>query len=181
MAAHLRLERVRSQLAPPSAESGPPRPAAATHAAASSGQRLRVAAICSVYNPLAHADVIVTKFLKGQVRERPPVPSRTARAVRLRGPSIVALPAAAILDPPPGWPAGWLQPSRARCVIPRPSCGSRAEHRRRLSPTRGRRGLDLHRLHPRGRHRCAEPAHVSACTCSTWCGALDQAKQAPFI
>ena len=34
-------------------------------AAGEGRKRLRVAAICSSYNPLQHADVIVTKFLKG--------------------------------------------------------------------------------------------------------------------
>lgn len=39
--------------------------AAASSAVATPAARLRVAAICSTYNPLQHADVIVTKFLKG--------------------------------------------------------------------------------------------------------------------
>ena len=56
--------------APPSAPSNSPGPAAvvpvaAEGVAAAAPARLRVAAIISVYGPLQHADVIVTKFLKG--------------------------------------------------------------------------------------------------------------------
>jgi hypothetical protein len=49
----------------PEFESGGGAAATAPAASAPPGSRLRVAAICSTYNPLQHADVIVTKFLKG--------------------------------------------------------------------------------------------------------------------
>jgi hypothetical protein len=62
-AADDRLGRVLRQLV--ASAGAPPPPAAASAATATTTPRLRVAAIISVYNPLSHADVIVTKFLKG--------------------------------------------------------------------------------------------------------------------